>query len=146
MAGMADNDEIHVEVIPHPGLAGDLSPADLVDRFSGRVGELGRALATVAFQLRQTFETRLAEPAGSSWALGEVSLQMSINLEAEAGVIISRAKTGAAFQATLTWSRREPAAASESAAPAPAAPAPAAPAPAAPGSESGESEAGLSPG
>jgi Trypsin-co-occurring domain 1 len=140
MAGMADNDEIHVEVIPHPGLAGDLSPADLVDRFSGRVGELGRALATVASQLRQTFESRLAEPAGSSWALGEVSLQMSINLEAEAGVIISRAKTGAAFQATLTWSRREPAAGSEPAAASePAAPVSAAPVSAAPGSEAGQS-------
>ncbi len=111
---MAVENEIHVEVVPDPGVAGDLSPADLVDRFSGRVGELGRALATVASQLRETFESQLAEPADGRWGLAEVSLQMSINLEAEAGVIISRAKTGAAFQAMLTWSRRAPAAAQPS--------------------------------
>jgi hypothetical protein len=107
---MAGEDEIHVEVVPDPSVAGDLSPADLVDRFSRRVGELGRALATVASQLRETFEDQLAEPVGGHWGLAEVSLQLSINLEAEAGVIISRAKTGAAFQATLTWSRLAPAA------------------------------------
>lgn len=105
---MAVENEIHVEVVPDPGVAGDLSPADLVDRFSVRAGELGRALATVASQLRETFESQLAEPADGRWGLAEVSLQMSINLEAEAGVIISRVKTGAAFQATLTWSRRAP--------------------------------------
>jgi hypothetical protein len=105
---MTEQGEIHVEVVPHPGLAGDLSPADLVDKFSNRVGELGQALATVASRLRQTLDSRLAEPSGSNWALSDVSVQMSINLEAEAGVVISRAKTGAAFQATLTWTRREP--------------------------------------
>ncbi|MEU6325299.1 CU044_2847 family protein [Streptomyces sp. NPDC047009] len=104
---MTNQGEIYVEVVPHPGLAGDLSPADLVDRFSNRVSELGGALAAVASRLRQTLDSQLEEPAGSSWALADVSLQMSINLEAEAGVVISRAKTGAAFQATLTWKRRE---------------------------------------
>lgn len=109
MAGdMTELSEIYVEVVPHPGLAGDLSPAELVDKFSGRVTELGQALATVASQLRQTLDSRLAEPAESSWALSDVSVQMSINLEAEAGVVISRAKAGTAFQATLTWTRREP--------------------------------------
>jgi hypothetical protein len=105
---MTDGSEIYVEVVPHPGLAGDLSPADLVDRFNNRVGELGRALASVASRLRQTLDNQLAEPSGSGWELADVSVQMSINLEAEAGVVISRAKTGAAFQATLTWKRREP--------------------------------------
>lgn len=107
---MAREHEIYVEVVPDPGYAGDLSPSQLVDKFSGRVGELGRALVSVATQLRDTFESQLAEPTDGRWGLGEVSLQMSINLEAEAGVIISRAKAGAAFQATLTWSRRTPAA------------------------------------
>jgi hypothetical protein len=102
-------DDIHVEVVAPPGLAGDLGPSDLVDRFSSRVGELGRALATVASQLRRTLESQLAaEQDDERWGLTEVSLEMSINLEAEAGIVISRAKTGAAFQATLTWSRHEP--------------------------------------
>lgn len=98
---------IHVEVVPHPGAAGDLSPSDLVDRFSGRVTELGHALAAVAGELRASLESQLVEPANGAWELDEVSLEMSINLEAEIGVIISRAKSGAAFQATLKWSRRD---------------------------------------
>lgn len=106
---MPPEEEIHVEVVPHPDSAGDLSPADLVDRFSGRVGELGRALGTVALKLRENLEVQLNEPVDGNWELSDVSLQVSINLEAEAGVIISRARTGAAFQATLKWSRRKPA-------------------------------------
>ena len=103
---MTEPGEIYVEVVPHPGRVGDLSPADLMDKFSNRVAELGQALATVASRLRQTLDSRLAEPEESKWALSDVSLQMSINLEAEGGVVISRLKTGAAFQATLTWTRR----------------------------------------
>ena len=98
--------EIQVEVVPSVGQIGDLSPADLVDRFSARAGELGRALADVASELRESLEAQLSEPTEGRWPLQEVSLQLSINLETEAGIIISRAKTGAAFQATLKWSRR----------------------------------------
>lgn len=104
---MTTTGDIYVEVVPHPGQAGDLSPTDLVDKLSTRVGELGQALATLASQLRETMERRLTEPADSRWPLASVSLEVSINLEAEAGVVIARAKTGAAFQATLTWSRQE---------------------------------------
>jgi hypothetical protein len=70
--------------------------------------ELGRALATVADDLRETLDRRLAGQADSRWPLTSLSLQLSINLEAEAGIVISRVRTGAAFQATLTWSRRDP--------------------------------------
>jgi hypothetical protein len=104
-ADMTEPDDIRVEVVPPPGQIGDLGPGDLVDKFSGRAAELGNALAGVAAELRHSFESRIAEPPGGQWTLAEVSVQMSINLEAEAGVIISRAKAGAAFQATLTWSR-----------------------------------------
>jgi hypothetical protein len=107
MVDMTTADDIYVEVVPHPGQAGDLSPADLMDKMSSRVGELGQALAMLASQLRETMERQLTEPADSRWPLMSVSLEVSINLEAEAGVVIARAKSGAAFQATLTWSRQE---------------------------------------
>src|SRR5215216_3913379 len=107
MVDMTSADDIYVEVVPHPGQAGDLSPADLMDKMSNRVGELGQALAMLASQLRETMERQLAEPADSRWPLMSVSLEVSINLEAEAGVVIARAKSGAAFQATLTWGRQE---------------------------------------
>jgi hypothetical protein len=106
MDAAPDKGRIYVEVVPHPGTSGDLSPGDLVDKFSGRAAEVGSALATVASELRQTLESRLADRDEANWNLTEVSLQMSINLEAEAGVIISRTKAGAAFQAKLTWTRR----------------------------------------
>jgi hypothetical protein len=104
---MVTSTEIYIEVAPHPGQAGDLGAADLVEKVSGRVDELGQALVSVASQLRATMDRQLAEPADSRMPLASVSLQMSINLEAEAGVVISRAKAGAAFQATLTWERQK---------------------------------------
>jgi hypothetical protein len=103
---MTSNGEIRVEVVPHPGYVGDLGPADLMDKFSDRVGELGAALAGVAARLRDSLEGKLVEPSGSAWELTEVGLELSLNLESEVGVIISRATAGAAFHASLTWSRR----------------------------------------
>jgi hypothetical protein len=107
MVDVASTEDIYIEVTPSPGRAGDLGPADLVEKVSGRVSELGQALASLATQLRETMDRELTEPPGSRFPLSSLSLQMSINLEAEAGVVISRAKAGAAFQATLTWQREK---------------------------------------
>ncbi|MEV0339512.1 CU044_2847 family protein [Nocardia sp. NPDC050713] len=104
---MTDNGDIRVEIVPPPGYAGDLGPSDLVDKFGDRVGELGEALAGIASRLRESLASQLDEPSEGGWQLSEASLQFSLNLESEVGVIISRAKAGSTFQASLTWSRRD---------------------------------------
>ncbi len=127
---MAGHGEVLVEVVPAAGQVGDLGPADLVERAGRRVGELGTALAALADDLRGTLDRQLRDSDDSTWALTSLSLQLSINLEAEAGIVISRARTGAAFQATLTWSRQDLSSATGSDASTPAASTPpASPAP-----------------
>jgi hypothetical protein len=100
-----DLDRIQVEVVPDPRFAGNVSPADLLERFKDRVEELGSAIGVVAERLRAALEQRLATTPEAAWELSEICLELGVNLEAEAGVVISKAKTGAAFQVSLTWSR-----------------------------------------
>jgi hypothetical protein len=104
---MTDTSDIRVEIVPPPGYAGDLGPADLVDKFSDRVAELGESLAGIASRLRASLASQLDEPSDGAWQLSEASLEFSLNLESEVGVIISRAKAGSTFHAKLTWSRRD---------------------------------------
>jgi hypothetical protein len=101
----ADGD-IRVEVLPDPRYAGQLGPADLVERFADRAGELGAAIGAVAQRLRTGLEQQIGAASSDTWEVSEVSVEIALNLEAETGVVISKAKTGAAFNATLTWTRR----------------------------------------
>ena len=103
---MESKSTINVAVIPPPEAAGELSGRDLIDRFEDRVDELGVSLGQIANRLRERLDTTLSSDAGSAWELDEVELSFSLDLEAEAGVVVARAKTAAGFEATLRWSRR----------------------------------------
>ncbi|MGC5020945.1 CU044_2847 family protein [Micromonospora sp. DT47] len=111
-SGEPDNDvgaPVHVEVVPDPRFLGHLGPADLVERFSDRAAELGAAIGAVGEQLRRALELRMAQAPQGAWELSQISVELALNLEAESGVIIAKAKSAAAFQASLTWTRRSPA-------------------------------------
>jgi hypothetical protein len=73
------------------------------------VEDLGDSLNEIAEALRSRLAA-LAERGAEEWDLDEVELSFSLDLEAEAGVLIARASTRAGFQATLTWKRSPPAA------------------------------------
>lgn len=92
--------DIHVEVVPAPDRRGDLA-APLVERLSDRIDDVTAAVDAIAERVAARFD-RLRKARGD-WALEEVSMEFSLDLEAEAGVLVARATTTAAFAVTLTW-------------------------------------------
>lgn len=97
--------EIVVRVIPPPERAGELGAATLTERFTERVDELGESIGEIAGRLRSRLDAELADERNAGWSLGEVTLTFSLDLEAEAGVVVAKAKTSAGFEVALTWKR-----------------------------------------
>jgi Trypsin-co-occurring domain 1 len=102
--------EITVQVVP-----AETAEAELGFGFGGRrpafqdrVDELGDSLNEIAERLRTRLPD-LAQNAELGWDLDQVTLSFSLDLQAEAGVILARASSKAGFQATLTWKRSVPA-------------------------------------
>ena len=95
--------EIFVEVRPVPGASGDLAQqSGLPELLSNRIDEIGDGLRDIAARISHRLED-FAAAAKADWHLGEVELKFSLDLEAEAGVIIARTSARAGFEATLKW-------------------------------------------
>jgi|GEM_PF-2806447 len=108
---MNETSTIDVRVVPGPQHVGELSREKSVERLKKRVHELGDSIGEIAGDLRERLDVTLADRDDSSWALDQVQLSFSLDLEAEAGVVVARAKTNAGFEVMLNWSRRGTAAA-----------------------------------
>lgn len=102
---MQPTSEIKVRVAPDPTRLGELRGEALTERFADRVQELGASLGRIANDLRAQLDATLVEERGAGWRLDEVGLTFSLDLEAEAGVVVAKAKTSAGFEAALTWKR-----------------------------------------
>lgn len=100
--------EIRVRVVPDPTRAGELAGETLTERFADRVRELGESLGLIANDLRSQLDATLADDEHTGWGLEEIALTFTLDLEAEAGVVIAKAKTAAGFDAELKWKRRHP--------------------------------------
>ena len=97
--------EILVEVIPKGGANVPLG-GGLRERFEDRATEIAESLRSIAEAFRSEFDREAQDGAGEqqqTWVMEEVTLNLSLNLEATAGIVIARGKTGAAFQASLKW-------------------------------------------
>jgi hypothetical protein len=103
---MIPRSKIRVQVVPSPARAGQLSPGKTWESLERRIDELGASIGEIADRLRTQLDTSLA-PAEETpaWRLREVQVTFSLDLEAEAGVIVARAKTTAGFEVSLAWSR-----------------------------------------
>ncbi len=100
--------EILVEVRP-ASASGDVTrrgPA-VPESFASRAGEITDTITEVAGKLRDHLEADMASEQSAFWQLNTVELAFELALQAEAGVVIARASTGATFSVTLTWSRGE---------------------------------------
>jgi hypothetical protein len=95
--------EIKVQVVSQDTGEVAFGPQRLPD-FRERAQELGDALNDVAAALRGRLH-ELGARGEDGWDLDEVSLKFSLDLQAEAGVIVARASTKAGFEAALTWKR-----------------------------------------
>jgi hypothetical protein len=98
--------EILVQVTPrYSDDYGDLASRSVgPEVFKNRINEIGESLSDIANVLRAQLETKLRETnVERGWVLDSVELKFSMDLEAEAGVIIGRAKASAGFEVTLGW-------------------------------------------
>jgi hypothetical protein len=95
---------IHVEVRPRLEVEeGNLAPRVVKpELLLDRIDEIGDSLRDIAIKLSRRLDELAARPE-NRWRLGEVELKFSLDLEAEAGVIIARASGTVGFEATLTW-------------------------------------------
>lgn len=98
--------DIDVNVLIPAAVYEDIGgPESKPEKLARRVDELGESIAW--------FRTRIEKHIGSledsshsrSWKLDKVELTVSIDLEAESGIIFARAKAGAGFEVTMSWSR-----------------------------------------
>jgi hypothetical protein len=110
--------EILVDVRPVV-TTGDISRRHpvLPEAFTARAGEITATIAEVAGKLRDSLDAEAAkaeasaareQPAGekaAAWCLDAVELAFELSLQAEAGVVITKAATEATFRVTLTWTR-----------------------------------------
>lgn len=99
--------KIMVQVVPSPARAGQLSPGKTWESLEKRIDELGQSIGEIADRLRTQLDASLAPPEETpAWRLGEVGVTFSLDLEAEAGVVVARAKTTAGFEISLSWTRK----------------------------------------
>ena len=106
---------IHVRVVPGPEHRGELSRGRSSEEFGKRISELGDSIGEIANELRRKLDAALEQGEESDWGLEQIQLSFSLDLEAEAGVIVAKTRTSAGFEVQLTWSRRNGEAASPSA-------------------------------
>lgn len=100
--------DIKVEVTSSRQTGGDLAPrVTLPESLKGRVSELGESIAEIANGLRAEIDRRMETSGNAQWDLDTVEMSFSLDLEAEAGVVVTRAKTSAGFEVTLTWKREK---------------------------------------
>ncbi|RLP93475.1 CU044_2847 family protein [Micromonospora sp. CV4] len=97
--------EIHVQVVPRVGARGDLSGGRLVEKLKDRINELGDSIIEVSGRLQDRLATAESDTQDGAWRLTEAQISFSLDLETEAGVIVSRTSAGASFEVSLSWSR-----------------------------------------
>ena len=66
-----------------------------------RIDEIGQSLQEIADRLNMHLDH--FEQKQSTWRLEHVELKFSLDLEAETGIVIAKAKTTAGFEASLGW-------------------------------------------
>jgi hypothetical protein len=100
--GEDDAPEILLEVQPR-STSGDLAPrVTLPEQFERRAGEIADSVAQVADQFRSRLESVLRRPSDGGWAVESIEVGFDLSVQAEAGVIIAKATSGATFSARLT--------------------------------------------
>ncbi|GHC75098.1 CU044_2847 family protein [Streptomyces flavofungini] len=97
--------EILLEVQPR-SVSGDLAPRFAVpEQFERRAGEIADSVAQVAEQFRSRLE-QVLRPSKAGWGVESIEVGFDISVQADVGVIIAKATSGATFSARLTLRAR----------------------------------------
>ncbi|WP_409060990.1 CU044_2847 family protein [Streptomyces sp. SYP-A7185] len=97
--------EILLEVQPR-SVSGDLAPRFAVpEQFERRAGEIADSVAQVAEQFRSRLE-QVLRPSEAGWGVESIEVGFDISVQADVGVIIAKATSGATFSARLTLRAR----------------------------------------
>lgn len=84
---------------------GDLGGPHLISKLSERLPEIADAIDEVTGTLRDRFRQQLQDDDRTVGRVDEIEMKFSLDLQAEAGVIVSRATVAAGFEVTIKWSR-----------------------------------------
>lgn len=97
--------DLETEALLRSGASGRASAA-AVESFEARAPEIADALRKVAEAMRSRLDEAEGAPTEQGWGLNSVEIALELSLEAEAGVVITKASAGATLSATLTWTRQ----------------------------------------
>ena len=99
--------EIRVQVVPKSDDCGfiEYSGSPSSELFRKRVADLGNSITEISLAMKRHFD-ELDFSQNSAWAMDQVCLTFSLDLEAEAGVILAKAKSSAGFEVGITWLRK----------------------------------------
>jgi Trypsin-co-occurring domain 1 len=94
--------EILLEVQPR-SVSGELAPhVALPESFTRRASEIADSIAEIASQFRSRLEKKLERPSDGGWKMDAIELMFGVTVQAEAGVVITKAASAATFSAKLT--------------------------------------------
>jgi Trypsin-co-occurring domain 1 len=84
-------------------VSGDLGPGvPTLEQFRHRAHEIADSVAQTAEDFRSRLQKALPDPENSGWRTESIELGFQIAVQAEAGVVIARAVSGATFTVKLT--------------------------------------------
>jgi Trypsin-co-occurring domain 1 len=82
--------------------SGDLGPGrPTLEQFGRRASEIADGIAGIADEFRSRLERTMRKPDEGGWHADSIELRFDIAVQAEAGVVIARAVSGATFSAKL---------------------------------------------
>ncbi|MFD8495514.1 hypothetical protein [Amycolatopsis sp. NPDC059657] len=94
--------DLLLEVTPRQ-VSGDLAPRKVVpEDFRQRAAEIAESVQEVADEFRTRLARLIKNPSNTEWGLESIEIGFDITVQAEAGVLIAKASTGATFSAKLT--------------------------------------------
>jgi Trypsin-co-occurring domain 1 len=87
-----------------PSVSGDLGPGmPTLEQFRRRAHEIADSVAEVAEEFRSRLQKVLRRPEDPGWRADSIELDFQVAVQAEAGVIVARAVSGATFTVKLTF-------------------------------------------
>jgi hypothetical protein len=94
--------EILLEVQPQ-SVSGDLAPrVALPEQFERRAGEIADSVAQIADRFRSRLEQVLRRSSEPGWGVESIEVGFDISVQADVGIVITKATSGATFSARLT--------------------------------------------